>query len=49
MAPLQNIYYERKAATAKACFVCRTPSTTVLATVDTKDFIYTCEKHLNDP
>ncbi|KAH7916677.1 DUF1742-domain-containing protein [Hygrophoropsis aurantiaca] len=43
-----NIYYKRTAATAKACFICYKPSTTVLATVDTTDFLYTCPTHLGD-
>ena len=36
------------AGTAKGCFVCCRPTTTVLATVDTVDFLYTCNGHLND-
>ncbi|KAG7562570.1 hypothetical protein FFLO_02044 [Filobasidium floriforme] len=48
MAPLQNVYYERKAATAKQCYVCRTPTTTVLSTVNTVSWIYVCPKHLDD-
>ncbi|KAI6035501.1 VPS4-associated protein 1 [Pisolithus orientalis] len=46
---LQNVYYKRTAATAKACYICYKPSTTVLATVDTTDFLYTCPVHLTDP
>ncbi|KAF9247132.1 hypothetical protein BU15DRAFT_69970 [Melanogaster broomeanus] len=34
----QNIYYKRTAATAKACYICYKPTTTVLATIDTTDF-----------
>jgi hypothetical protein len=37
------------AATAKACYVCYKPSTTVLATIHTIDFLYTCPGHLTDP
>ncbi|KAF8897228.1 VPS4-associated protein 1 [Infundibulicybe gibba] len=44
-----NIYYKRTAATAKACFVCYKPTTTVLATTNTVDFLYTCPGHLTDP
>jgi hypothetical protein len=36
------------AGTAKACFVCYRPSTTVLATINTVDFIYVCPGHLTD-
>ncbi|KAI6034105.1 VPS4-associated protein 1 [Pisolithus microcarpus] len=46
---LQNLYYKRTAATAKACYVCYKPTTTVLATIDTTDFLYTCLVHLTDP
>ncbi|KAL0572235.1 hypothetical protein V5O48_009717 [Marasmius crinis-equi] len=44
-----NLYYKRTAATAKACYVCSKPSTTVLATINTTDFIYACPTHLTDP
>ncbi|XP_006459976.1 hypothetical protein AGABI2DRAFT_202508 [Agaricus bisporus var. bisporus H97] len=44
----QNLYYKRTAGTAKACFVCYRPSTTVLATINTVDFIYVCPSHLSD-
>ncbi|KAF6762795.1 VPS4-associated protein 1 [Ephemerocybe angulata] len=43
-----NVYYKRTAATAKACYVCYRPTTTVLATVNTVDFIYACPGHLTD-
>lgn len=36
------------AAAAKACFVCYKPTATVLATIDTADFFYTCPIHLTD-
>jgi hypothetical protein len=49
MPSIQNVYYERQAGTARQCFVCRSPTTTVLATIDKKDFVYTCPKHLTDP
>ncbi|KAH9843955.1 DUF1742-domain-containing protein [Rhodofomes roseus] len=45
----QNIYYKRAVATARPCYVCRKPSTTVLATIQTVDFLYTCDTHLSDP
>ncbi|KAG6903322.1 hypothetical protein C0995_013075 [Termitomyces sp. Mi166 len=43
-----NVYYKRTAATAKACYVCYKPTTTVLATINTTDFLYTCAVHLTD-
>jgi len=46
--PFQNVYYKRQVATAKACFVCYRPTTTVLATLNATDFIYTCDSHLAD-
>ncbi|CAK9787383.1 DUF1742-domain-containing protein [Cutaneotrichosporon oleaginosum] len=46
--PLQNVYYERKVGTSRPCYVCRRPTTTVLATLKTEDFLYTCEGHLSD-
>ncbi len=35
--------------TAKACSVCYKPTTTVLATINIADFVYTCPGHLIDP
>ncbi|KAH0840097.1 DUF1742-domain-containing protein [Lanmaoa asiatica] len=43
-----NFYYKRTAATAKACYICYKPTVTVLATIDTADFLYTCPVHLTD-
>ncbi|OAX35263.1 DUF1742-domain-containing protein [Rhizopogon vinicolor AM-OR11-026] len=43
-----NLYYKRTAATAKACYICYKPTATVLATIDTADFLYTCAVHLSD-
>ncbi|KIJ70471.1 hypothetical protein HYDPIDRAFT_79097 [Hydnomerulius pinastri MD-312] len=43
-----NLYYKRTAAASKACYICYKPTTTVLATVDTIDFLYTCPVHLTD-
>ncbi|KAF8450332.1 VPS4-associated protein 1 [Boletus edulis BED1] len=43
-----NLYYKRTAATAKACYICYKPTVTVLATIDTADFFYTCPTHLTD-
>ena len=37
------------AGTAKQCYVCYKPTTTVLATINTVDFLYTCDTHLADP
>ncbi|KAI0363553.1 DUF1742-domain-containing protein [Pilatotrama ljubarskyi] len=44
-----NLYYKRAAGTPKACYVCHKPTTTVLATINTVDFVYTCDTHLSDP
>jgi len=38
----------KTAGTEKACFVCFKPTTTVLATSGTVDFLYTCPGHLSD-
>lgn len=43
-----NLYYKRTTATAKACYICYKPTTVVLATIDTSDFLYTCTIHLSD-
>ncbi|KAJ3867654.1 DUF1742-domain-containing protein [Lentinula novae-zelandiae] len=43
-----NLYYKRTAGTPKACWVCFKPTTTVLATINTVDFLYTCDSHLTD-
>ena len=40
---------DQAVGTPKACFVCYKPTTTVLATINTVDFIYTCDNHLTDP
>ncbi|PSR73482.1 hypothetical protein PHLCEN_2v10774 [Hermanssonia centrifuga] len=44
-----NLYYKRAVGTPRDCYVCYKPTTTVLATINTVDFIYTCEGHLSDP
>ncbi|KAI9001318.1 VPS4-associated protein 1 [Trametes punicea] len=44
-----NLYYKRAVGTPKACYVCHKPTTTVLATINTVDFLYTCDTHLSDP
>jgi len=44
-----NLYYKRATGTSKACYVCYKPSSTVLATINTTDFFYTCDTHLTDP
>ncbi|KAL1406114.1 hypothetical protein Q8F55_007797 [Vanrija albida] len=46
--PIQNIYYERKTATARACYICHRPTQTVLATLKAEDYLYTCDGHLGD-
>ncbi|KAJ2915011.1 hypothetical protein MD484_g5386, partial [Candolleomyces efflorescens] len=43
-----NVYYKRTAGTAKSCYVCYRPTPTVLATINTVDFIYVCPGHLSD-
>ncbi|WVQ98435.1 hypothetical protein IAU59_005558 [Kwoniella sp. CBS 9459] len=48
-AQLQNVYYERKTGTPRPCFICNRPTQTVLATLKTEDFLYTCDGHLTDP
>ncbi|KAI0068952.1 DUF1742-domain-containing protein [Artomyces pyxidatus] len=44
-----NVYYKRQTASPRACFICYQPTTTVLATAVTTDFLYTCDRHLTDP
>ena len=34
--------------TPRACYICNKPTTTVLATINTVDFVYTCDSHLTD-
>ncbi|KAF8631224.1 hypothetical protein AX15_002555 [Amanita polypyramis BW_CC] len=43
-----NLYYKRTAGTSRSCYVCCKPTTTVLATLNTTDFLYTCLAHLTD-
>ena len=38
----------QKVATAKPCYICKRPTETVLSTIKTEDFLYTCESHLTD-
>ncbi|KAF1975915.1 DUF1742-domain-containing protein [Bimuria novae-zelandiae CBS 107.79] len=47
---LKNLWHHRKVAdgSAKACWVCYKPSTSVLITPDNKDFFYICVGHLSD-
>ncbi|RAL09028.1 AAA-ATPase Vps4-associated 1 family protein [Aspergillus homomorphus CBS 101889] len=49
-SPFQNTYHLRHVAdtSAKACYICYKPSTSVLITPDNKDFFYTCPSHLTD-
>ncbi|PIL36880.1 hypothetical protein GSI_00570 [Ganoderma sinense ZZ0214-1] len=44
-----NLYYKRAVGTARPCYVCNKPTTVVLATINTVDFLYTCDTHLSDP
>ncbi|KAH7343841.1 VPS4-associated protein 1 [Rhizoctonia solani] len=48
-APFDNVYYKRAVGTARACYICNKPTTTVLSTQPVVDFIYTCDTHLSDP
>ncbi|KAF2004930.1 DUF1742-domain-containing protein [Amniculicola lignicola CBS 123094] len=47
---LQNVWHHRRVAdgSAKACWICFKPSTSVLITPDNKDFFYLCTGHLSD-
>ncbi|KZS98095.1 DUF1742-domain-containing protein [Sistotremastrum niveocremeum HHB9708] len=45
---LQNIYYKRAVATPRLCYMCNRETSTVLATLNTTDFLYTCDTHLTD-
>ncbi|PYI34897.1 DUF1742-domain-containing protein [Aspergillus indologenus CBS 114.80] len=49
-SPFQNTYHLRRVAdtSAKSCYICYKPSTSVLITPDNKDFFYTCPSHLTD-
>ncbi|KAK1924588.1 VPS4-associated protein 1 [Papiliotrema laurentii] len=49
MSAFQNVYYERKVATPRPCYICKRPTPTVLSTIKTEDFLYTCDSHLLDP
>lgn len=45
---LQNLYHKRlvAASNAKSCTICYKSTTTVLATPDSRDFLYVCPSHL---
>ncbi|OCL01774.1 DUF1742-domain-containing protein [Glonium stellatum] len=47
---LPNVWHHRRVAegSAKACWICYKPSTSVLITPDNKDFFYICVGHLKD-
>ncbi|KAF9738720.1 UPF0589 protein C32H8.01c [Paraphaeosphaeria minitans] len=47
---LKNLWHHRKVAdgSAKACWICYKPSTSVLITPNNKDFFYVCVGHLSD-
>ncbi|KAF2117720.1 VPS4-associated protein 1 [Lophiotrema nucula] len=49
-AALQNVWHHRRVAesSAKACWICYKPSTSVLITPDNKDYFYICVAHLKD-
>ncbi|KAJ7283498.1 VPS4-associated protein 1 [Mycena rebaudengoi] len=44
-----NLYYKRVRSPQHPSIVCYKPTTTVLATINTVDFFYTCATHLTDP
>jgi hypothetical protein len=49
--PFKNLYHVRRVAesSAKACFICYKPTSTVMVTEDGKsDYFYLCEGHLAD-
>ena len=46
--PVDDPHVCQTAATAKACYICNKPTVTVLATINTTDFLYTCPVHLTD-
>lgn len=39
----------QKAGTERPCYICKRPTSTVLSTIKTEDFLYTCDGHLTDP
>jgi hypothetical protein len=47
---LPNVWHLRRVAeaSAKACWICYKPSSSVLITPDNKDFFYICPGHLKD-
>ncbi|KAF2280604.1 DUF1742-domain-containing protein [Westerdykella ornata] len=47
---LQNVWHHRRVAdaSAKPCWICYKPSSSVLITPDNKDFFYICVGHLAD-
>ncbi|KAF2490917.1 DUF1742-domain-containing protein [Lophium mytilinum] len=47
---LPNIWHHRRVAesSAKACWICYKPTSSVLITPDNKDFFYICVGHLKD-
>ncbi|KAF2653388.1 DUF1742-domain-containing protein [Lophiostoma macrostomum CBS 122681] len=47
---LPNVWHHRRVAesSAKACWICYKPSTSVMITPDSKDFFYICVGHLSD-
>ncbi|KAF2013800.1 DUF1742-domain-containing protein [Aaosphaeria arxii CBS 175.79] len=47
---LQNVWHHRRVGdgSAKACWICYKPTTSVMITPDNKDFFYICIGHLSD-
>ncbi|KAF9887874.1 hypothetical protein FE257_009534 [Aspergillus nanangensis] len=48
--PFPNTWHLRRVAdsSAKACYICYKPSTSVMITPDNKDYFYVCPSHLKD-
>lgn len=47
--PVSTLRSPQAVATARPCYVCHKPTSTVLATIQLVDFLYSCDTHLSDP